>query len=136
MNTLEPYTEEQWYAMCDMRIGKPIPLAGADLTSHPWVYWREWGLMYVPSGFHQGAMAVLYVFTKGFTNYVGAAIDMNIPTYRACETFAEKFLMELPGTAFKSSVGSRGITVGRLSNLTAIERRIFTDAGLNITPIE
>lgn len=118
-----PFTDEQWYAMCDQNLSRPVPLHEADL-SKPFVYYRPWGLMYVPSGYHQGAMATLYSFQQGCLSYLDAGEALGIKSYRVCETLADRFLTDIDGTAFRSAVG-RGITAGRPSSLDARERLVF-----------
>ncbi len=118
-----PFTQRQWWSMCDKNMSHPMPLNEADLDS-PWVYYRPWGLMYVPSGYHQGAMSLLYAFHNNQDCYMEFAKDLSIPAYRASETMSDRFLLEVKGTAFKSSVG-RSIVTGSPENLNARERQAF-----------
>lgn len=129
----KPYTDEQWYKMVDSGICEPVPFHTAELESE-WVYYRPWGLMYVGSGWHQCAMANLYAFTQGHADFISAARAMDIKGYRAMETLADMFL-DMDGTAFKSSVGNH-VTVGKTSNLNAIERRIINGANLAIISLD
>ena len=122
--TAQPFTDEQWYRMCDMHMCRPIPLHEADLT-RPFVYYRPWGLMYVPFGYHQHAMATMFAFHHGHPDYITAGTAMDIPGYRISETLADRFLLELEGTAFQSSAASRVITVGRPESLNTTERLLF-----------
>ena len=119
----EPFTQEQWWKMCDKQMCRPEQLHEADLNL-PWVYYRPWGLMVVQSGYHQGAMALLYAFHLGFPCVFDAAEALGINLYRSTETLADRFLLELEGTAFKSSIGSQ-IVVGKPENLDARERQAF-----------
>jgi hypothetical protein len=112
-----------------------VPLHEADL-SHPFVYYRPWGVMFVPSGFHQGAMATLYAFHHGHHRYIPAAEALGIPQYRAAETLADRFLLELEGTAFQSSVASRVLTAGRAANLNTTERLLFQRNSFTIRYVE
>lgn len=119
----DPFTDEQWWTMCDMHMSRPVPLHEADL-SHPFIYYRPWGLMYVPFGYHQHAMATMYAFHHGHGDYIDAGKAMAIPPYRYSETLADRFLMELEGTAFQSSA-AQVVTVGRPAHLDARERQVF-----------
>lgn len=132
--TPAPYTELQWYRMCDMHIGRPTTLAGLADTPM-WVYYRPWGLMHVPFGQHQHAMATLYAFHHGYSDYITAARALDVPGYRGSETLADRFLLELEGTAFRSSAGSV-ITAGRPAHLDAAERQAFRRAGLEVHYLE
>lgn len=115
-----PYTDEQWYLMCDLHMSSPVPLHEADLFQS-WVYYRPWGIIYVPSGHHQAAMATLYTFHHGGLRYVAYAEELALPGYRAQETLADRFLTQLEGTAFRSSV-SPVIIAGTLDSR---ERQAF-----------
>jgi len=128
------YTDEQWHMMVNACISQPRPLAGTNLYE-PWVYYRPWGLMFVPSGYHQAAMATLFAFHHGHLRAHEYAATLGIKAYRANEELADRFLMELDGTAFKSSVGSK-VTTGRMSSLNAIETGLITGLGIGITSIE
>jgi len=129
------YTDSQWYAMVDAGLSAPQPLATAGFLNDMWVYYRPWGIMYVPTGYHQRAMATLFTIHHGHLDTIDYAASLGIKGYRANEELADRFLMELTGTAFKSSVG-QSATTGSLSSLNAIERRIFADAKLSIASIE
>jgi hypothetical protein len=119
----DPFTEEQWWAMCDSHIGRPEPLA-ADTMPDVWVYYRPWGIMHVPFGWHQRAMATLYAFHHGRMNHLDFPADPSVPRYRAMETYADRFLLEIEGTAFRSSAGEI-ITAGSHAQLDARERQAF-----------
>lgn len=64
-----PFTDEQWWAMCDAHMSLPVPLAKADLTK-PFVYERRFGLFYVPFGFHHRAMSLLLAFQYDLTRLI------------------------------------------------------------------
>ena len=66
MLDVRPFTDEQWWSMCDAHMSLPEPLAKADLT-RPFVYARRYGVFYVPSGHHQHAMSILLAFRHGHT---------------------------------------------------------------------
>jgi hypothetical protein len=121
----DPYTQEQWWTMCDAHIGPPVPLQDFDLTADPWVYYRPWGVMHVPFGCHQLAMATLYAFHKGHAGSIEAAQALKVPSYRATETLADRFLTELEGTAFRSSTSLRSVVAGRREHLDSRERQAF-----------
>jgi hypothetical protein len=124
-----PMTEAQWCHMVDNHIGRPEPLS-VDTLPETWVYYRPWGMMFVPFGCHQGAMATLYAFHHGYRSYITAGNEMDIKSYRVCETLADRFLMELDGTAFLSSAG-KAITCGRREHLDARERQAFRNFTIN-----
>lgn len=129
------YTDEQWYKMCDAGLSRPEPLHTADL-SKLWVYYRPWGLMQVPSGFHQASMATLYAFYHGYPDYLTMAEAKGVKSYRAAETYADAFLMQIPGTAFRSGVSEDTVFVGNRENLDAAERQTIRNARLCITEVE
>ena len=118
-----PFNDEQWHRMCNAHIDLPVPLHEADLTT-PWVYYRPWGLMNVPSGHHQHAMATLYAFHNGYADYMALGKALDIPAYRWVDTLADCFLLEVEGTAFLSSAG-KSVTVGSFKKLDAHERQAF-----------
>lgn len=121
MKNVEPFTESQWYAMCSAGIGAPVPLHEGELDK-PWVYYRPWGVMSVPGGYHTLAMATLFAFHHGYADSIAAGEALGIPGYRINETLADRFLTELEGTAFKSGMG-KTITAGRKSSLNTAERQ-------------
>lgn len=114
---IRPFTDEQWYAMCDANISLPVPLAKADLTK-PFIYDRKWGLFYVPGGRHQIAAATLLAFHHGFRKAY-EILELNIDNY------ADTYFETVPGTAFKSSVGTRLVRTWSPQSLTAVEKRIL-----------
>lgn len=118
-----PYTQEQWYKMVDMGIGKPVPLPG-DFLDAEWVYYRPWGVMRVRSGYHEGAMATLYAFHHGYFDYITCGEAMGVPGWRCAETLADRFLTKLDGTAFRSSCANL-ITTGEAHKLNGQERAAF-----------
>lgn len=119
----KPYTDEQWCKMVDAGLSEPVPLSAETLTDE-WVYYRPWGVMYVPSGYHQRAMATLFAFASGYPNVCACSTALNIPGYRAMETLADRFISKLDGTAFKSSVGTH-ITTSEAHKLNGQERAAF-----------
>jgi hypothetical protein len=72
MLDIRPFTDEQWWSMCDAHMSLPIPLAKADLQQ-PFVYERRYGVFYVPSGQHQNAMSILLAFHHGLTKGIDVA---------------------------------------------------------------
>jgi len=116
-------TDEQWWAFCDQHAAKPIPLAEADLAK-PFVYSRKYGVMYVPSGYHQQVMAMLYAWEHGFVKAYHMMDSEAHDHLKETSQLADKFLEELPGTAFRSSVG-KCVVAGKREHLTMIEKRFF-----------
>lgn len=120
--------DTKWYALCDAHGGMPKPLAEADLTKS-WVYDREYGVFPVAGGYHQQVMAMLYAWHKGFSRTYDLQIHLEeTEGGRRKETsyLADKFIEEIPGTAFKSSVGKK-VNAGARGSLTVIEKRFFGD---------
>lgn len=111
-------TEEQRWKMVDACMGDPMPLVkfSADL----WVYDRKWGIFRVPSGFHNAAMATLAAFHQGKLNY----IELIQGWREGSQDVAERYLMETPGTCYKSSV-SPTIIAGKREHLNSAERMAF-----------
>jgi len=118
----EPFTEGQFWKLCDAQMDLPVPLAVADLTK-PFVYTRKYGVFYVSSGYHQMAMSLLLAFDHGSLNpiYAAEALGLSFPFKSA-----DHWLRTTPGTAFRSSVGKKGVHAHR-GSLTAIERRLLGD---------
>lgn len=115
-----PYTDEQWWAMCDVDMPLPIPLAKADLT-RPFVYERGRGVFYVAPGRHQVAMSLLLAFQHGKVRGVEVANLLGVDFSSGTADF---WLEHTPGAAFRSSVSSL-VHAARPASLTAIERRAF-----------
>lgn len=118
--TMHDIPDEQWWAMCDAQLSEPVALAQADL-SKPFVYDRDFGVMYCPSGYHQNAMTLLLAFANGLARQaeVGDKLGLDVPI----ET-ADRWLETRPGAAYLSAVGAK-IRAGRRGGFTVIERRIF-----------
>lgn len=115
-----PFTEEQWWRMCDVNMDLPVPLAKADL-SRPYVYCRSYGVFYVGFGHHQSAMSLLLAFAHGVRDGidVGRLLGLEFPS----ET-ADHWLEKTPGSAFRSAVSSK-VYAWRPENLTVIEKRFL-----------
>lgn len=122
MLDITPFTDEQWWKMCDAGMGLPLPLAHADLTK-PFVYERAYGVFYVPMGHHQRVMSLLLAFQHGMLSTIDLAEKLGLEPHG--ET-ADRWLESTPGAAFRSSVGKR-IQVPTGKGLTAQERRLFGD---------
>ncbi len=122
MLDITPFTDEQWWNMCDAGMGLPLPLDQADL-SKPFVYDRSYGVFYVPMGQHQHAMSLLLAFQHGLASTMGLAEKLGLEPHG--ET-ADRWLESTPGAAFRSTVGKR-IQVATGKGLTAQERRLFGD---------
>ena len=115
-----PFTDQQWWKMCDAHMSLPVPLHEADL-SKPFVFQRGYGVFYVPNGMHQVAMSLLLAFNHGLACGDDAAEKFGLE-YSAGT--ADKWLEETPGAAFRSAVHSK-VRAARRGNLTAIEKRFF-----------
>lgn len=121
MIDISPFTEDQWYRLCDANTCLPVPLKDADLTK-PFVYDRKWGVFYVPQGYHNIIMATLLAFHHDELNYfaVGTKLGINMSLSNA----ADLWLKNTIGVAFKSSVRDY-IYIGAFKNLSVFERRVF-----------
>jgi hypothetical protein len=129
---MKTISQEQWYGLCDMGSGKPVPLAQADL-SKSFVYHREYGVFPVNFGAHQQVMALLYAWHHGYAEHGRHAAYEMLHDLREqgkakplsdASLLADKFLEEIEGTAFRSSVGKK-VNAGKRGNLTVIEKRWF-----------
>ena len=116
------FSDKQWWKMDSANMSYPVPLAKADL-SKPFVYDREFGVFYVPCGYHQSAMSLLLAFKHGCKDGVDVAEKLNLEYSSGT---ADYWLENTQGAAFRSSVGEK-IQAGKKGNLTVIERRIFGD---------
>ena len=113
-------TPGQWNCFCSCNISIPVRLGEADLRV-PFVYERQFGVFYVPSGYHQSAMSFLLAIQNGCDNgiQVGEKLGLNFSGGTA-----DYWLENTPGAAFRSSVG-KSILVGSTRGLTIQERRLF-----------
>lgn len=116
---MKQLTQKQRWAACDVNMSDPVELQEANLML-PFVYDREYGLFYVPGGYHPAAQSLLLAFHHGLRNGVEASEMLGLEY--SCGT-AEAWLA-LPGTAFRSSVSKR-VCVGKKSNLSENERDHF-----------
>ena len=115
-------SDEQWYAMCDAHMSSPVPLRDAD-TTKPFVYDRDYGLFYVPFGYHQQAMALLLTFRRGLDRAYAAAEELGFD-FDPIAKLADHWLMTIPGTCYKSSQGSEA-QCAKPEHLTAAELRLI-----------
>ncbi len=122
MLDISPFSDKQWWKMCDAQMSLPVPLSKADLT-RSFVYDRDFGVFYVQFGNHQVAMSLLLAWQHGCDDGidVGEKLSLNF----SGET-ADHWLEFTPGAAFLSSVGKR-IQVATGKGLTVQERRLFGD---------
>lgn len=118
----DPFSDEQWYQMCSANMSRPVPLHKAELYK-PFVYDRQWGLFYVSMGFHYMAMATLLTFRAGFVDPYEYKRSLNLEGYDYLHQMADKWLLEVEGTAFASSLDEETITVGKRGNLNAAEKQ-------------
>ena len=131
----EPFNEEQWWKMCDLEIGRPQPLHTAKIDDFDWVYYRPWGVMAVGFGQHVSARALLYSFHHGYNSWFDLARARGSLGRRALDDFAEAFLLEIPGTAFLSSVADF-IWAGKRENIDSRERTVFRRHGFDVCYLE
>jgi hypothetical protein len=115
-----PFTDPQWWSMCDASMSLPVPLAKADLQQ-PFVYERSYGVFYVPFGQHQQAMSTLLAFRHGLVKGIDVAEHLGLSFSHGT---ADEWLRSTPGACFRSSVGKK-IQVGSRSSLNALERRLI-----------
>lgn len=115
-----PFTERQWWKMCDFNMSLPVPLAKAE-AGKPFVYDRKWGLFYVPTGMHSSAASLLLSFHHNLHNGIDVSEKLNL---RYSGGTFEHWLAEIPGTAFLSSVG-KAVYMGRPDNLSVMEKRLL-----------
>lgn len=94
---MKQLTQEQFWASCDSNMSRPVNLQKADLGK-PFVYDREYGLFYVPSGYHASALALIYAWKKGKER----AYELEI---KSLSDAADKLMEEYQGVAMRSSVG-------------------------------
>ena len=120
MLDVRPFTDEQWWSMCDAHMSLPEPLAIADL-SRPFVYDRRYGVFYVPSGHHQHAMSILLAFRHGHTKGLAVAEHLGLAFSHGT---ADEWLRTTPGACFLSSVG-KNVLAGNRESLSVLERRII-----------
>jgi hypothetical protein len=118
-----PFTDEQWWALCSLRVGMPLPLSEACLDS-PFVYDRKWGLFYVASGYHVHMMGLLLAFHHGYTDWIDFARSIGVKGGDVISKLADAYLEQIEGTAFKSSMGSH-IVAGKRMHLSSGERMAF-----------
>lgn len=117
---VRPFTDEQWWSMCDANMSLPESLAKADLT-RPFVYDRRYGVFHVPSGHHQHAMSILLAFRHGHTKGLAVAEHLGLEFSHGT---ADEWLRTTPGACFLSSVG-RNVLAGSRDSLSVLERRII-----------
>jgi hypothetical protein len=114
-----PFSDAQWWSMCDASMSLPVPLSKADLQQ-PFVYERSYGVFYVPFGQHQQAMSILLAFRHGLVKGIDVAERLGLSFSSGT---ADEWLRSTPGTCFRSSVGKK-IQVGSRASLNALERRL------------
>lgn len=113
-------TQIQRNGFIDLHISYPIRLSEADL-SRPFVYEREYGLFYVPGGYHQAAMSLLLAIRHDCEDGIDVAEELGLEYL--CGT-ADYWLEHVSGAAFRSAV-SPVIQVATQQGLSIEERRLF-----------
>lgn len=129
-------TQEMWWKLCDGNLWEPIKLQDADV-SKPFVYDRKFGLFYVSMGYHAHVMRFLLglhmsMNHKELEQFMIKEIGEYSAIYSSFCTneYADYYLKNFSGTAFKSSVGTK-ILCGRFENLNYTERKKFKPIGLD-----
>lgn len=115
---MRSFTSQQLLALKEAGASAPEPLHLADL-SRPFAYERAFGIFYCAPGRHRDTMSLLFAFFKGYESGIEAAEELGLDFP---EETADRWLEEVQGTAFRSSVGHR-VQVGKRANLTFIEKR-------------
>lgn len=129
MIDIHPFTDEQYYQLCECNCSMPVPLHEADLTK-PFVYDRKYGVFYVPSGLHQLTMATLLAFHHGLIKPLHLENKLETKSSRfGISVAADYWLEHTQGAAFKSSVSPK-IQIGRIKNINYFERRFFKDVSI------
>lgn len=123
------FTDQQFWKMCDARMGEPVPIAKADL-SKPYVYDRKWGVFWVPMGHHQAAMSLLLAFHLGFKDGLDVAEHLGL-SYS--HDTADYYLEHFPGTCFMSSQ-SKTVKAWKKGSLSAMELRFLRPVSYLVTP--
>lgn len=118
---MQKLTDVQRWKSIDCHMSDPLPLRDLD-TSRPFVYDRHYGAFYVPSGLHQGAMSLLLAWHHGLDCGTEVADKLGL---EYSEETADAWLRDIPGTAFRSSVGNGKIQAGKRGNLTGTELKHF-----------
>lgn len=116
--TMRSLTSEQLQTLREAGASEPEPLHLADL-GRPFVYDRAFGVFYCAPGRHRDTMSLLFAFARGYESGIDAAEEFGLDFP---EETADRWLEEIKGTAFRSSVGYR-VQVGKRANLTFIEKR-------------
>lgn len=129
-------TDEQWYKMVDCGLSRPTDLTKDQLAEGDWVYYRPWGLMMCSPGMHTLARATLLAFHLGHRNYIELANSRDMKGYHSMSDLSEAFLIEIPGTAFRSSVARGKIYAGKRQNLDAREKLVFRGTGMTMQFLE
>lgn len=111
-------TPQQLQALKETGASEAEPLHLADL-SRPFVYDRAFGVFYCGAGRHRDTMSLLFAFARGYECGIDAAEELGLDFP---DETADRWLEEIQGTAFRSSVGRR-VQVGKRTNLTIIEKR-------------
>jgi len=129
-------TEEQWHIMVDKDMGKPLPFKTASLQSCDWVYFRPWGIIPVASGMHTCARATLLAWHLGCKGYIDLMRSRKLEDYNGLHALADAFLMEIPGTAFLSSMSMKTVIAGKRANLYYWEKKQIRSYGFEIRYLE
>lgn len=103
-------------------------MVGCNDTRPTWIYWRELGVFFIDGmGSHPCAMAMLWEYKNRQPRPEGQDdSDYELDWYN-CEDpdeYADKFLMETPGTAYLSSLMGT-VRAGKPEYLTTHEKRLL-----------
>lgn len=109
---------DQWCAMVDNHMSKPIPLGKEDLN-RMWFYYRKYGIFYVGWASQQSAMSLLLAFEHGLLCGVEISDELKLDySYGTAMEF-----LKLPGTAYKNDRSKHIFCFN--GSLSPIEKRIF-----------
>jgi hypothetical protein len=122
MLDLSSLTPRQHNKLIDLGLSDPMELSQADLT-RPFVYERQFGVFFVPPGYHSNSMSFLLALQHGCESGPDVAEQLGLSFSSGT---ADHWLQHSPGAAMRSSVGKR-VLVATGRGLTPLERRLFGD---------
>lgn len=118
-------TEDQLEVLDRNCASYPFKLTPNCDISKPFVYYRKYGLFYVPMGYHSFVMASLMAFDHNVKNHYALLKLPEFMSYDGVQDIAHIFLEETEGVAYRSAISGSNIVCQHPSYLTAVEKRIF-----------